>query len=507
MINKENLHKIYDGVIAGNNELKTSQLNSYGLNSRDLKKLIDNGTLKRIKRGFYSVISEKKLYDYARYLIRIKKNDEATTCFERCYEINPRYKNICFYLFFRNIQSGKFEEALKYFDVLYHINNKYQIKNNNYYLYLLSMAMILPSSYRERAQKLTLQDITLIEDNTQHGNIKEQNRIRHLVYLKKFRLAAKELEKIKQENSGYNACNILTRRLLYGIKEKQQQINNDILQLQKEGRYEEVVSYLEYIKSNSYLGLLNDSNLCLTKDLIEIKKTGIVPRQIFCPDDGYYTAIKNKNYQLALAKEIEDITSKNISPDDDYACLILTELNNIVSTLNKKTNGAKNPTIVDIAGYLMDQDFYYAFLAIHKYLEKNEKEEYQFLIEDLIRISIINDDTDFITPITTLMLIGLDKFKLNTIDYVGSFYDSLEQSRFDEASIYLDIIGKSKELNKTLLLPPKIGKLWNNINEMLDKEEVVGEGYDNHQFVEQYLQTVKKEDIIPSKTFIKGRRK
>ena len=44
MINEENLNKLYEGIINGN-ELTTKELNSYGFNSKDLKELIEQGYL------------------------------------------------------------------------------------------------------------------------------------------------------------------------------------------------------------------------------------------------------------------------------------------------------------------------------------------------------------------------------------------------------------------------------------------------------------------------------
>ena len=65
MINEENLNKLYEGIINGN-ELTTKELNSYGFNSKDLKELIEQGSLERVRRGHYSFHSIDKLFYYGK---------------------------------------------------------------------------------------------------------------------------------------------------------------------------------------------------------------------------------------------------------------------------------------------------------------------------------------------------------------------------------------------------------------------------------------------------------
>ena len=52
MTSIEKLEKLYDGVI-DEVTLTTKKLNEYGFNSMDIKKLIDDKIIERVKRGWF----------------------------------------------------------------------------------------------------------------------------------------------------------------------------------------------------------------------------------------------------------------------------------------------------------------------------------------------------------------------------------------------------------------------------------------------------------------------
>ena len=72
MINATKIEQII-ATITTDSKLTTKKLNSYGLNSKDINKLIDMSIIKRISRGNYEVISVKEIYDYSK---EMEKNGE-----------------------------------------------------------------------------------------------------------------------------------------------------------------------------------------------------------------------------------------------------------------------------------------------------------------------------------------------------------------------------------------------------------------------------------------------
>ncbi len=513
MINKENLTKMYDTIVsARKNELKTSQLKSWNLHSRDLTKLIEDGILKRIKRGYYQIVSVEDLYNHAKYLGSIEDHDGSKYCYEECYKIRPGYKDICLRLFFQHVVKNNYSEAMKYFDVLFHTGNEFQMKDNNCYLYLLNMIIDLPEKYRDYANKIKFEDMEIAPYS--EGN----NKIRYELFHKRFRYT---YELINQTESKKNIQNSIIKALIIRVIKEQKRIKEYITILSKEKKYEDMVDYLEQIQNKRYLNNENNHYLFLAQKLLEMEKTKQVPKPVDFPTESLFDTIDNKNFELALSIQDAYIQKKGILPEDSAFHILLTDMNNMIKEIKNEECEKSNPeemnlevetilnsnnTIIDIFDYLTHQDFEKAFPSINGYLKERKKEKYQFLIEDLVYISMLNEDMNCIDSITTLMYIGLDKFKLNAGGYVAKFYHSIEQNQFDEASIYLDILAKSKKLEQNLILSNNMNLLICNVDDMLGSIKT-GITHTSRELVGQYLQTIDKKDILPQSKFVKNKRK
>ncbi len=512
MINKENLTRMYEGIVsARKNELKTSQLNSYGLHSRDLTKLMEEGILKRVKRCYYQIISVEDLYNHTKYLVSTKNYDGLKYLLEECYKIEPRYKDICLRLFYYHVRNNNYLESMKYFDVLFHTGNESQMKDNNCYLYLLNMIIDLPEEYHDYANKIKFEDMKIDSNDRNYSVI--NNKIRYKLFNRNFN------DLIKQIESKKYIQNPAIKALIIGVMKEQERIGKHITILSKEKKYEDMVDYLKQIQEKCYLNNRNKHYLFLAEKLLEMKKTKQVPKPVDFPTESLFDAIDSKNFELALSIQDAYIQEKIISPENNAFHILLTDINNMIKEIkneecekpnseemNLEVETKTNDTILDIADYLMNQDYESAFPSINGYLKERKKEKYQFLIEDLIYISVLNEDMDYIEPITTLMYIGLNKFSLDVENYVRKFYFSMEQDKFDEASIYLDMISKSKKLGQGFLLPYELNLLLCNVDDMMGSSKT-GITHTSRELVGRYLQTIDKEDILPQTKFIKNKRK
>ena len=181
MINQENLNKLYNAVINGS-ELTTKELNSYGFNSKDLADLIQQGTLKRIKRGYYAFQCVSDLYYYGKKLIAEKEYEEAFKCFNVCYELNPNDYGVCSQLFTKSLSLKDYENVFKYFDVLAHADNLYRQTDVNFYLYLLSVITDVPDKYKEYARNLNLEDISIDFSDIRYKDINDYSPIIRFSY-------------------------------------------------------------------------------------------------------------------------------------------------------------------------------------------------------------------------------------------------------------------------------------------------------------------------------------
>lgn len=484
MINEENLKKMYDGLIE-QKELTTKELSEYGFHSKDLTKLIENGTLQRVKRGHYLFVAIEDLFLYGKKLIALSEYKKATVCFETCYQLDPNHLGTCFQLFLRSIQNRDYQKSFEYFDHLYDSDNEFYHIDNNYYLYLLSTITEIPERYREYAKFLKFKDIRVDFHDKRYENINLQNKIRLLSFDQKFLIAGKQLNEYIEKKGKIDVQDIIIKILLNQAFEKQNRVKKEIIQLANNKQYDQIIQYLQSIEKYCSLSSADECILSLAMDISELMKTGIIPKKKISSSHRLFDAIRGKNFELALTLSLNFIENQNIKPEDNTIFILLTHITNLikektskqvpvrkkveeVSTEENKTLLGNSPSInrtnlknifVDTVQYLMKQEFAHAFDSLKNYLESIDKLEYEFLIMDLIKISVIQQDMAFTKPITVLTHISRGEFVFDLSEYIQNFYVTLSKNQFDETRLYLDIISKSDCLGQECILTNELEKV------------------------------------------------
>ncbi len=354
MINEENLNKIYDSIIEGN-ELTTKRLNSYGFNSRDITTLINRKKIRRIKRGYYTFLSSNDLVLYGKKLISLKKYNEAETCFEKSYEISPNAFEICLQLFLREIKLKNYSEAFKYFDCLYKNSNSYCIKDNNFYLYLLNMITEVPEKYKECIRTLTFDDIKLNIKDTKLKNPSLQNKIRLTAYNRYFSLASRQLnDLVKQEK--LSISNLIISILLEQAFTEQHLVIDKKLELIKNKQYQEFINYLEQLQKRYKLNSADKYALILAKDLVDIID-GKIPKQQSISCNNIFKAIDSKNYEQALKFSKVRLKKENQDFGKNIIHILLLEITKILSKkgMNKSNQNYAINNIKAIASLMLSK--------------------------------------------------------------------------------------------------------------------------------------------------------
>ncbi len=483
MINEENLNKMYNGLI-DESKLTTKELNSYGFNSNDLTNLINDGVLERIKRGYYSFLSIDDLYYYGKHLISLKEYDKATACFKKCYELDPNHLGACFQLFLRAVQSKNYEEAFTYFDYFYDSDNAYYNNDNNFYLYLLSMITEIPEKHREYAKYLKLEDIRVDFNDKRFNDPYSQNKVRIYALNQKFISASKQLNELIKQQGRLSVQDIITRTLLSQAIEVQKDLKSNIINLNKEKKYKEIISCLEKVQERHYLTDADECILFLAREISKLEETGIIPGKEVTSTNKLFEAINGKNFELALSLSKDYNERNNIKPSDNTMFMLLEDITELmkaktskaepvtnINTTTTKTNTApmtSNITFATVVGYLMKQDFDNSFRALRSYLNDINKSEYEFLIINLIKISLIEQDVAFSKPMIALTYMSRDNFTFDISGYIQNFYETLAQNRFTEARIYLDIISKSNKLGQNYVLTDGLEQVLNTTEKMLN---------------------------------------
>lgn len=338
MINEENLDKINKSIIK-KDVLTTKELNEYGFNSLDLKNLVTNNTLKRIKRGYYSLASVNDLFFYGKRLLVKKEYERANECFKRCFELDPNNNGACFQLFFYEIQKENYEKAFKYFEVFYNANtnddNKFYNSDNNFYLYLLNMIIKLPEKYNEIVASLEFKDIRVDFKDKRYEKTKEQNEFRSFAFNKKFLLAMKKLN-ILIEKTGNRRQNIIIKGLLSKAIEVQKEKIEIITNLAKEKEYDKLIEFLERLNNEHKLSMAEEYTLLLAKELNNTIKTNMVPQYTYLAADNFFEAIDKRNFNRALKLNLEYVQSLNQNIKENTNHILLKEITKLTLVNSKK---------------------------------------------------------------------------------------------------------------------------------------------------------------------------
>ena len=461
MINEENLNKLYNGIIE-NNTLTTKQLKEYGLNSKDLKKLIEKGKINRVKIGIYNIISVDELFFYGKKLLKNKEYEQATKCFEKCFEIDKTHKGTCFQLFLRSIQNENYEKAFELYDILAQTKNEFYNIDLNYYLYLLNIITKIPEKYKEYVKHLKFEDIKVLYEDKRYNDKKTENKIRYEIMQKKLAYAMKLLNKICNEQ--ITLQNKIEKILLTQAIAKEK-INKDIINHWiKENDYNNIINYLSNKKEKINLSLSEKYILKLINIHIKIQEKKSIPEKIDLKIENIFDAIDTNNFEEAL-KQSEKFNKKRNIPNEENGIYLL--LNKICTTINELSNIEKNEptseinkqkkeqektntkeivvTFTTIITYLMQNNIDKAFDNLKKYLESINKTDYETLIINLIKISLLEKDIAFTKPMLTLALINKGTYKFDVSKYIQEFYINISKNKYEEAKIYLDIISKSKK--------------------------------------------------------------
>lgn len=154
-------------------------------------------------------------------------------------------------------------------------------------------------------------------------------------------------------------------------------------------------------------------------------------------------------------------------------------------------SSTNNNSFADIIEYLMKNDLDNSFRTLRNYLDSIGKKQYEFLIIDLIKISLLEEDIAFTKPMVALTYIVSDNFEFNISEYIQNFYENLAQNKIDKARIYLDIISKLNNLKHAHILTEELEMVLNNTEKKLNYQrnnEILSK-------VEQSIQNVKNDSI------------
>ena len=459
MISIENLEKLYIGI-GEENDLTTKQLNLYGFNSTDINKLIEGNVIERVKRGHYSFRDTDKLFDYGVKLAKGNNYDLANRTFLKCFELEPNNYKYCLQLFTVCIHEKEYDKAFKLYDRLYKLSNDNEKIDLRYYMYLLNYITDIPGKYKDMVEGTNYYSIKIPSDDKRYSDVISYNRARSTAIKGKFSSAWRILYAITIKNRGYTLQDIAEKNLLTQTITEEKKSRKVVNSLVSEKKYDAVIDYLENKRKKHKLNTIEEYIIKLSESYLIIKNSSTIPIEKNIDTDNLFEAIQANKFDLALKINNEFNKEREIANEDNTLNIILTDICKLINSL-KKSNTNKKPDIVEeqqkevksdnnfmsLVSSLMSNDIDSAFKYLECYLLEIGKSEYGYIITNLIKLSILEKDIAYTTPMLELSLMNSNNYQFNINKYIQKFYLCLSSERLDEAEIYLNIISNAAKIN------------------------------------------------------------
>lgn len=478
-------------------EIKLEDLYYKGIYQIDIDILVKEKIIE-INDGKVILIAVNELENYGERLFETRNYSRARECFMRCDVLSHDTLKSYYYLFLDSINTECYDEALEYY-----LKNILEMEscheNGNYFLYLLSMVTDLSCELKDRLDSIRLEDIYIKDENIDIRILNEINNTRKMAWNHNFYQAKQNHSDVSIKYSKISIQDKIIGALLNKILKNQSQIKSNILDLVKKKDYESLIDYLSNLKLNKRISKNDECLLFLLSEMSKIKNSDYVPEPVFSNSNNLFDLIYNYDFKKALTISTEILTKRNVDLAENSLNIVLREIVSLVDSKKDlktdenavdkirdefvdsknaenieeedclsndinvsqiesfdKTSVESANLLKDIIADLVSGDLNSATNAIKYFLARVGYDQYEFLILDLIKISLLEKDIAFTEPMLALILIYKNNYNFNMADYIKAFYHKLIDDKFDIARIYLDILSKSSILGCECILTSKM---------------------------------------------------
>jgi len=508
------MHNLFEENV----DLTTRDLKSCGFSSSEITKLVEEGIIERVSRGKYKKIKTieeeqndvESLLEQGKILRAQNRLVEAKKYFEKCLETYPDDIEINLLLADISISNQKYQEAyniLKNLQVVAH-EEGYQ-KEINLYLYLLSYCVELSEEEKSIINDYPLSTLIFDENDAKFNNVNEFNRIVANAYYKKYSRARFLLNDLINDDASsfeYQFIKKILNILISKTKNNYKKINGFIA----DGSYDEVLKLLEEKQQLEGLSFKEQMMLSIVIDMVELKNSGTIPAVKDVNSIDFKEAIENKDYKLDLELNNKYYENKGTIVEVDLIRILVLNINEMIDDkkeeLRKKKEAEAVATFSDVVQCLLKQDVDSVYKKLHSYLKSINKEQYEFLLIDLIKISALENDKIFTKPMMALTYISKDNFKFDIDTYVQNFYESVSKNELKKAQVYLDILSKARNLGYEFnasdllnqVLDSSFEMLGDNKSEKRQKDTVVTKDKEVVSSVKEEKRVKQQQVIRPS---------
>lgn len=455
---KNKLHILYD-IVIDNEELNEEILLKNGLSLEDIDQFVYDGVLTENCDLSYKFTNYIELCDYAQVLLVNKEFEKARKALNLVSDMNPRYLKANYRLFYESVFSRDEEYILKSFLRMHSTHDQSFIIDNNVCLYLLSFTMKLPPVFKEYLKTLGYKDMTFSNKEYEYSWI---NSVYENIYKNKFKFALKNINDYINQNGYTNMRCSLVKLLLKRTIDTQKEYIPSITSLVENHQYEEA---LEILKNKPNVTALEKTFILILENIILAKETNLHIKNTSFQTSNVFNAIMRGNYNLAL--EISMNKDKNTNNKS-----LLTLLLEKLCTLNNINLAMPVDEEYENIVYKIKNKTYDLTESLKEYLEKINKADYFYLIQNLINLNELNGEQNNLKIFVILSQLSKDEYKFNINEYVELFNASLENKELQKAKVYLNIILNSDAITNEKVdlhgLKERVQKFSDSINDEYD---------------------------------------
>lgn len=414
-----------------------------GLSPNDIYFFIKNQYLIKKEDDSYE-ISVNLMYQYGEYLIKQNKDNLASECFNKCYELDNNHPGTNLRLILKSLREYDYEGIVKYLITLINSDNQTTKTDALVYLCLINYIIKLPKDLNDKVKKIKYDDIKITEENFIYKDVEKTNEIRIKIINKKFKHALKILNDHLATRHIYGVRNNILKSLLIRCLQVEEYNHNKMFNLIFEKKYQELLSFLCDMKEKDNLKISQDYLLKISKILLlsEIFEKLPVSKDNF--SISVFDAIDNNDFKLAKEKCIKRNINQNKNPENDYIYILLNEIcnkqyhNDNIYTSNYIYEEVNSYNVLFIS-YLKDNDKKNAIDNLYKYLENINKLDYLDVFLELL------ENNNYIELIHILHYMAIDNEYEKINIYIKRLEENFESNEIDNCYMYMKVIEKIKD--------------------------------------------------------------
>ncbi len=410
------MDKVYDTFLQ-NRPITRDTLKQANMSYTDVMEVLFFGELKEAADGTYTLESADGLYDYGCRYAKDKNYYKANLCFKGCLQIDSFHYGANLRMFLEDLTLNRFQSAL------------------------LSYSMEIPEECRQTLAKIKHQNLYVSPTDDRYKSPKKQNDLRTLIYKQEFYEATHKFAQLKAEEDDTVEM-IIIEKLLFKARNLERDKSKMLGQLVDSESYARVIEILTPEKEIHYLSGPRRVLLHMCATMENLKK-GIIPKPIGKESDSVFTSILHNRFERARHLNTKyAIATHRPKKYDTFRPL----LNRIIETKMKLTGTydceteAKRDCLKKFLLALRTDDLENAKVLLSEYLILTGLEDYDYLLGNLFRLSILAGDKTYARMIIALADLLTGDFAFDVDEFVAAIEDYLDTNHLHEASILIETL-------------------------------------------------------------------